>query len=373
MKIFYQLIVLICFSFSLKAQHQSIEANTNIVPNPSFERYSGIPLGWFYKGKHFTDVMKYWNAPTGASPDIFGPKVRIPKHWAEKGFGKQPPRTGNSMVGLTLYGCEEGKPHCREYIQIQLKESLVIGQNYYFEFYVNRLPRSLKINNLGGYFSETEIKALSDQLIEVNPQIKAVEIIDTPLSGWVKISGRFQADKEFNYLTMGNFDTDVNTKMTKPSRDPLSYAYYYVDDVLLKKEEPILEVPIKADDLMKIPLEEGKIVTLKNIFFETDKYELLPRSFIELNKLLKLMRENTNMVIEIRGHTDIRGKANYNKYLSRKRAKAVVLFLIDNGINPARMQYKGFGSELPIAENTTTDGMQLNRRVEFKILSNGIN
>ena len=143
--------------------------------------------------------------------------------------------------------------------------------------------------------------------------------------------------------------------------------------MLLKKEEPILEVPIKEDDLTKIPLEEGKIVTLKNIFFETDKFELLPRSFIELNKLLKLMRENPNMSIEIRGHTDIRGKDSYNNYLSRKRAKAVVVYLIDQGIYPARMQYKGFGSTLPIATNNTEDGMQLNRRVEFRILSNDIN
>ena len=85
------------------------------------------------------------------------------------------------------------------------------------------------------------------------------------------------------------------------------------------------------------------------------------------------MRENTNMTIEIRGHTDIRGKDNYNQYLSRKRAKAVVLFLIDNGVSPARLQYKGFGSSNPIATNNTLRGMQLNRRVEFRIISNDLN
>jgi len=373
MKLCYQLLLCLFFTISLNGQKEATKDIVNIVPNPSFERFSGIPLGWFYKGKHFTDVMKYWNAPTGASPDIFGPKVRIPKHWADKGFGEQPPRTGNTMVGLTIYGCEDGKPHCREYIQIQLKEPLVVGQNYYFEFWVNRLPRSLKVNNLGGYFSVTEIKALTDELIETTPQVNANEIINTPRSDWVRIAGRFQATEAFNYLTIGNFFTDENTKMETHSRDPLTYAYYYIDDVLLKKEDPILEVPVEEDDLTKIPLEEGKIVTLKNIFFETDEYELLPRSYIELNKLLKLMQENRNMVIEIRGHTDIRGKDTYNKYLSRKRAKAVVLFLIDNGVNPARMQYQGFGSTLPIAENDTVDGMQLNRRVEFKILSNDLN
>ena len=40
------------------------QTNENLVPNPSFERFSRVPIGWFYKGKNFTDVMKYWNAPT---------------------------------------------------------------------------------------------------------------------------------------------------------------------------------------------------------------------------------------------------------------------------------------------------------------------
>ena len=372
MKNSFWIIIFLLFGTSVFSQKPA-DLETNLVPNSSFEQYAGIPLGWFYKGKHFTDVMKYWKAPTGASPDIFGPKVRIPMHWAEKGFGEQSPKTGESMIGLTLYGCEEGKPHCREYVQIQLSEPLVIGQNYYFEFWVSRLPRSLKVNNLGGYFSEEEVAALGDKVIEEIPQVKAEQIVDASLKQWTRISGRFKPNEAFNYLTIGNFSTDEDTKMELPSITPLNYAYYYIDDVLLRKEEPILKVPLAKDDLTKISLETGKIVTLRNIFFETDKYELLPRSFVELKKLLKVMEENSNMIIEIRGHTDIRGKNDYNKYLSRKRAKAVVNYLIDRGINPARLQYNGYGSSLPVAENSSVDGRQLNRRVEFKIISNDLN
>lgn len=372
MRLLYQLIIFFFFAVAT-AVAQSDESNVaNIVPNPSFERYSGVPLGWFYKGKHFSTVMKYWNAPTGASPDIFGPKVIIPKHWAEKGFGEQQPKTGASMVGVTVYGCEEGKPHCREYIQIQLKEPLVISQHYYFEFWVSSLPRAIKTNNLGGYFSETEIKLTGDELIETNPQVRTTDIISSNSNRWTKISGSFQAKEEANYLIIGNFSTDQDTEIQAATAS-LNYGYYYIDDVLLKKQKPILKVPLKKDDLSNISLETGKIITLKNIFFETDKYELLPRSYIELGKLLKIMQQNPNMVIEIRGHTDIRGKVNYNQYLSRKRAKAVAIFLIENGIEPTRTQYKGFGSTRPIADNNTEEGLQLNRRVEFKILSNDVN
>ena len=354
-------------SNSLFAQSQE-----NLVPNPSFERFSRVPIGWFYKGKHFTDVMKYWNAPTSASPDIFGPKVIIPKHWKEKGFGQQIAHSGASLVGITTYGCEEGKPHCREYLQIQLKEALVVGQKYHFEFWVSNLSKSLRINRLGAHFSIEELEFLEDKVIPVTPQIEAKEIITTHFGQWTKIEGDFEAVEEASYLIIGNFYSDKETKVFKSRVDAFNYAYYYIDDVELKKVKPILKVPIKPDDLSKTPIEAGKVVTLKNIFFETDKYELLPRSFVELGKLLTLMREHPNMVIEIRGHTDIVGNKDYNQYLSRKRSKAVVQFLGDNGIESFRLQYKGFGSDLPIAPNDTKEGRQQNRRVEFKIISNTI-
>ena len=368
-KFIYQLFLLVLL---LASGNIAITAQTqeNLVPNPSFERFSRVPIGWFYKGQHFTDVMKYWNAPTGASPDIFGPKVIIPKHWKEKGFGQQIAHSGASLVGITTYGCEEGKPHCREYLQIQLKEALVVGQKYHFEFWASSLPKSLRTNRLGAYFSTEEIQIMDDITIEVQPQVEANNVITASNGRWAKISATFIAKEEASYLIIGNFYTDAATKVLKARSDGFNYAYYYIDDVVLKKKVPILEVPIKADDLSKTPIEVGRVVTLKNIFFETDKYELLPRSFVELNKLLTLLRNNPNTIIEIRGHTDSRGNADYNQYLSRKRAKSVMLFLTREGIESFRLQYVGFGSELPAASNDTTQGRQENRRVEFKILSN---
>jgi len=137
-KLYLSSLLLLVFAYAYSQTPEAM-AVENIVPNPGFESYSGTPIGWFYKGKHFTDVMKYWDSATSASPDVFGPKVRVPAHWAAKGFGKQSAHLGKSMAGITAYGCEEGKPHCREYIQIQLEEPLVIGQGYYAEFYVSHL------------------------------------------------------------------------------------------------------------------------------------------------------------------------------------------------------------------------------------------
>ena len=360
---------ILCFAATAQSNEKAVEAN--IIPNPSFERYSGTPIGWFYKGKHFTDVMKYWSSATAASPDVFGPKVRVPAHWADKGFGTQSPRSGSSMVGITTYGCEEGKPHCREYIQIQLNEPLVVGQGYYAEFYVSHLPRSIQIADIGMYFSNKKIAENTDRHLNFKPQVVSDRILSAPNKRWVKVSGEFVAKYEADYLLIGNFQADSLTRKHTPFSNCLNYAYYYVDDVLLKKTEPFVEVPIREDDLCCITVEEGKIIQLRDIFFDTDKAELLPRSFVELNKLLNLMHEHPGMVIEIRGHTDIMGEDNYNLYLSRKRAKAVVEYLNQHGIDRSRTLYKGFGDTLPIASNDTEAGRQLNRRVEFLILSLG--
>ena len=340
----------------------------NIVPNPGFEKYSSTPIGWFYKGSHFTSVMKYWSSATSASPDVFGPKVRVPAHWASKGFGEQSARSGKSMIGVTAYGCDDGKPHCREYVQIQLAEPLVKGQKYYAEFWVTHLPRSLQVNNLGIYFSDTPFKEITDVVIDAVPQIKSNNVIVAPPNNWQKVSGSFIASSEASYLVIGNFYHDSLTTVQGQSANNLNYAYYYIDDVQLKKQKPILHVPIKKDDLSRITIEEGKVVQLKDIFFDTNKAELLPRSNIELKKLLQLMNKNSTMVIEISGHTDSRGDTDYNLTLSDKRAKAVFDYLYKNGISIERIRSTGYGSAKPIAANENDMGRQLNRRVEFLIL-----
>jgi outer membrane protein OmpA-like peptidoglycan-associated protein/tetratricopeptide (TPR) repeat protein len=119
-------------------------------------------------------------------------------------------------------------------------------------------------------------------------------------------------------------------------------------------------------DLIKVKV--GKKVVLNNILFETGKSILTASSYAELDRLLNIMNENTEMKIEISGHTDKTGSESINSVLSENRAKAVVEYLVQKGIDRKRMEYKGFGSLQPVTENTTPQGRAKNRRVEFKIL-----
>lgn len=124
---------------------------------------------------------------------------------------------------------------------------------------------------------------------------------------------------------------------------------------------------ITKDILMK-KMEVGTKIVLNNIFFDFNKATLSNESVAELDRLTKLMNDSPSLIIEISGHTDNVGSSTYNQKLSGERANAVVDYLLREGVPSVRMVSKGYGMEQPIAENSTTEGRQLNRRTEFKIL-----
>lgn len=113
----------------------------------------------------------------------------------------------------------------------------------------------------------------------------------------------------------------------------------------------------------------GTKIILKNIFFDFDKATLRPESTNELQRLTKLLTDVPTLKIEISGHTDSKGAADYNQKLSQNRAKAVVDYLVKAGIAADRLTFAGYGKDQPIATNDTDDGRQMNRRTEFKIIS----
>ena len=112
----------------------------------------------------------------------------------------------------------------------------------------------------------------------------------------------------------------------------------------------------------------GAITTLNNIFFDTDKYDLKDKSVTELHKIIGYLTKYPGIKIEIGGHTDNTGTDAYNLRLSEKRAEAVYDFLVANHIDPNRMEYKGYGQNLPAYPNTTEEDRAKNRRIEFKII-----
>jgi len=120
---------------------------------------------------------------------------------------------------------------------------------------------------------------------------------------------------------------------------------------------------------------KGDVIRLKNIYYDRDKFFIRTDAAHELEKtILPILQKYPSMKVEIRSHTDSRSSASYNLELSQKRAKAVVDFLVENGIDTSRLMARGYGETEPI--NECVDGVscseeqhQENRRTEFKILS----
>lgn len=140
---------------------------------------------------------------------------------------------------------------------------------------------------------------------------------------------------------------------------------FYSKKFDLKESKKFEEI---NEDILLEPVRIGAKIILENIYFEFDKYELLPESKYELNRIITLMNQNPYINVEISGHTDNLGEQDYNLELSYKRSESVSNYLIKHGIKAKRLASKGYGCSKPIDSNDTNEGRSKNRRVEFKIL-----
>ncbi|HBX52819.1 MAG: hypothetical protein A2275_05755 [Bacteroidetes bacterium RIFOXYA12_FULL_35_11] len=141
--------------------------------------------------------------------------------------------------------------------------------------------------------------------------------------------------------------------------DPIDYTFpqryddaeYIIDDFVL----------------YEITKEE---IEIKNIYYDFDKADLRPESYEELDKLAKLMLANPVIDIQINSHADAKGKDDYNDKLTNKRAESVVKYLISKGIDPVKLEYKGWGKrKLLVLDAQTEEEHQQNRRTTFNLLN----
>ncbi len=196
---------------------------------------------------------------------------------------------------------------------------------------------------------------------------------------------RLEAKVEFFDLTTGQLHTTKETDqageflVTMPlgkdyALNVAKEGYLFFSENFALAEEGTLEEPYE----LKIGLERfvkvkedarpPKPVVLRNIFFKTGSAELLPTSTNELQKLLKLLNDRSELRIQINGHTDDVGSDEANQALSEARAKSVYDWLVSNEIPAERLSFKGFGEGQPIDSNDTDEGRKNNRRTEFQIV-----
>lgn len=337
------LLIGLCFLIS----HQ-LYSQENLIKNGSFEVLKNrFPTGWHGLG----------------SPDCYRDSSLI-KDRTKKKF--QFPYEGRNYIGIGAYQIGTEVLFCK------LSEPLKKGQIYSISMYVfcPKERPSVSVPEISIYISK-EVMRMNGRFwcsSTVNYTVlknDKYEILKDDFE-WIEVTGEFTAQGGEQFFSIGNF-VGVNTdfvgnripESTRASRDLPDIYYYFYDAVSLVEKDNIERV---ADFQVNEP------IVIEHIYFEFGKDELLPSSFKSLDALVKKLKKEEDMLIEISGHTDNIGDIRDNQKLSEQRAKSVYTYFIKKGIKADKMKFIGFGESQPIANNNSEEGRKENRRVEFKLI-----
>jgi hypothetical protein len=252
---------LMVFNFIIKAQ-------TNLVPNPSFEDTVSCP--YFSDISYTTSWENY-----GFSPDYYNScsssnSFGVPYNWV----GQQNAYDGNGYAGIATYASGSQ----REVIGVQLIQNLTIGVKYFVSGYISRAdsadnsPYTCSANKFGFKFSTTPFLWASGNYAPINnfAHVYSNSIITDRMS-WTKVAGSFIADSAYQYLMVGNFFDNTNTD-TLGCNYSLSAAYYYIDDICVSTDSLICNISTSINESInkiKLNIYPNPIENVLNIEFST--------------------------------------------------------------------------------------------------------
>ncbi len=326
----------------------------NLIPNPSFEKVRIIDRKWCGNHSSFDDKMHEWTSPTLTSPDLLFDKYlnQMEPERDNVDFGECRPRTGRLMVGIKTYGCINRVYHCKEYIQVKLKENIEQGRCYKYGFWVSTIHSSMRSNNLGIALSDTLVAQYNNGgLLDLDHKYGEGRLVGDEPGKWYKIEGEFVPKRTFQYFIIGNFSSDLKT-LTHSPKDALDYSYYMIDDVFLHE----IECP-RGDTNQLASL------VLSDIMFEFDNWKVNEQGQKQIGQFVMHLDLAKIKEVLIIGHTDEIGRDTYNFALSEKRAESVKEVFIEYGISHGKIRTMGLGSSKLVDEGSSAK----NRRVEITV------
>jgi outer membrane protein OmpA-like peptidoglycan-associated protein len=389
------------YTLALFACPAWLSAQVNLVLNPSFELTKPdavvVPCEFSQYPHDFPRRIDAWSSFRDGTPDLL--------QAAENCDWLQQAHSGTQCLGIITYlpAADVGqKSDFHEFVQGQLSAPLKPGQRYRLEFWALEDPAiarahlakvygakaplaPLQAGNLGFLFTvapfgERDISTAGVAVSRFRPQVNFPEPIRTG-GKWAKYSAEWVPDQPFQYFTMGNFFSDKTTpnsesatwheeieQKNKGKAAPLDrvkrVAYLCVDDVSVTA----VSLPATPVSMEKALLKERKFTFSAGVLFDTGKAELKPEAVPSLDSLHQFLEKYPSVVLGISGHTDDVGTDEYNQNLSERRALAVKNYLEIKGVSANRLRAKGFGESRPVADNSTEQGRQANRRVECVVL-----
>jgi len=217
----------------------------------------------------------------------------------------------------------------------------------------------------GGTF-QTDTAHYPEEFILANATIKVVDVKGDTIATVVSDSlGKFkyEVQPETNYILVAS---------------KKGYLTRQIDFSTVGKKVPSNKLKPGENDVnlgarIVLPKEEvGVTLIIDNIYYDFNKWNIRPDAEIELYKIVEFLRNNPQIKIELSAHTDERGKADYNRKLSQKRAQSAVDYIISKGIVKDRITAKGYGEDKPLIKGATTEEEhQKNRRTEITITNIG--
>lgn len=243
------------------------------------------------------------------------------------------------------------------YKQQSAKVNVLIGQTITQDF---KLQKEVKVGAIYGRVTDPAGKPLAGVISLNVPSIPPG-------------ASKVETGEYFMKIPPGEYQVTATVQGFKPLTKPATVKHGFKTriDFTLEPEvaPPPPPAPIPIEKKSKVYIEKEKIVITETIHFETGKAVILPISYSILNSVAEVLKQNPNIKVRVEGHTDSIGSDELNMRLSQARADSVMKYLISQGIDPGRLEAKGYGESLPIADNATPEGRAKNRRVEFTIIS----
>ncbi|MCB0653854.1 MAG: OmpA family protein [Saprospiraceae bacterium] len=353
---------------------------------------------------------------TNPSFEDFPQPSHPPRGWTDCGWPlESPPDThpaGNFEVvkpaydGATYLGMVVRDNETWESVSQRLSQPMKAGNCYSFTIMLARSELYVSVSQARGedanYTTPVKLKIYGGLNACGRNEIlgETKEIVN---HRWVEYKFKFEPSEDFSYITLeafyktptlfpynGNVLLDkasaivpvpceelVATNEDIPEPDPKPAPKKpqppkpdpKKNDPVPPKSTPEPKKDVTLAGVERAELKEGQVIQLKNVYFKADSSSITAESYEALNNIYDFLSTNKDVAIEIGGHTNSKPSHDFADNLSNERAKSVMTYLVNKGIDPKRIKYKGYGKRNPISTNSTPEGRKLNQRVEIKILN----
>ena len=264
------------------------------------------------------------------------------------------------VIVLPVYGFDSSMDH--PVIKPMPRSVLVPAQtkklNFStYSFYVQKGKKRERVEKKGKYWGFRYL--IKDAGGKVDRSVSSLEITENYKAAALEKGGEILYEAGGRFLTFTLPMKNGGKIWAYVSAKDGVYNLYIIEEASFKKQ-----LSFGADEMKKALDEEGRIAVY-GINFDSDKASLKLGAEKVLLEMVKLMKNNPGLKVEIQGHTDNTGSATHNLDLSKRRAETVRKFLLNYGVGSSRMVAKGYGMQNPVDTNDTEEGRAKNRRVEL--------